>query len=434
MFFVYLLRELRRRMRQAVFIALGLALGVGLVITVTAASDGVKNSQAAVLHALYGVGTDLTVTQAPAAGLRPGRSPFGFRQEIQKVRGGEVAAGTKIRHQRPGQHQYGTLSRHVAGDGGPAARRDRDVAGGLVSTTTRSPGRSRRSASAARARQLQLELHHRRVHRGRVDLAHTSLGPLSSARVPRASTLTAADANADDAVLDSNYAAAEQAERGGTVDVGGTNFKIIGIVSVPQGGNPPDVYIPLAKAQSIGKSWTAQPDRQGEHDLRVGRQRRRHPGGAEEIGHGCCPTATVTDSSDLASEVTGSLASAVQPGEQPGHVAVGRVLIAAFLRGQPADDGRGDPPGPGVRHAEGARLADPADRRPGAWASRWSSASPAGRPASASASRGAALIDKLAPKLSATVGRQPAARPAGGRQRRASSALRRWPAHRTRSR
>jgi hypothetical protein len=31
MFFTYLRREPRRRMRQAVFIALGLALGIGLV-------------------------------------------------------------------------------------------------------------------------------------------------------------------------------------------------------------------------------------------------------------------------------------------------------------------------------------------------------------------------------------------------------------------
>ena len=37
MFFTYLERELRRRMRQAVFAALGLAVGIGLVITVTGA-------------------------------------------------------------------------------------------------------------------------------------------------------------------------------------------------------------------------------------------------------------------------------------------------------------------------------------------------------------------------------------------------------------
>src|SRR6202034_2385700 len=62
MFVTYLLRELRRRMRQAVFIALGLALGVGLVVTVAAASAGVNKAQSGVLSALYGVGTDITVT------------------------------------------------------------------------------------------------------------------------------------------------------------------------------------------------------------------------------------------------------------------------------------------------------------------------------------------------------------------------------------
>ena len=94
MFFTYLWRELRRRMRQAVLIALGLALGVGLVITVTAASDGVKDSQATVLHTLYGVGTDITVTQPPAKGSGGGTS-FGFRQQINSVRSGQIAAGTK---------------------------------------------------------------------------------------------------------------------------------------------------------------------------------------------------------------------------------------------------------------------------------------------------------------------------------------------------
>jgi ABC-type lipoprotein release transport system permease subunit len=62
MYFTYLGRELRRRMRQAIFIALGLALGIGLVITVTAAATGVKNAQGGVLKALYGVGTDASHT------------------------------------------------------------------------------------------------------------------------------------------------------------------------------------------------------------------------------------------------------------------------------------------------------------------------------------------------------------------------------------
>jgi putative ABC transport system permease protein len=49
MFFVtYLRRELGSRTRQAIFVALGLALGVGLVVTVGAASAGVKKAEAGV--------------------------------------------------------------------------------------------------------------------------------------------------------------------------------------------------------------------------------------------------------------------------------------------------------------------------------------------------------------------------------------------------
>src|SRR6202451_3366079 len=73
-FLTYLRRELRRRMRQAVFIAIGLAIGIGLVITVIGASSGVKAAQAKVLRALYGIGTDVTVTTKPNP---PSTKPIG---------------------------------------------------------------------------------------------------------------------------------------------------------------------------------------------------------------------------------------------------------------------------------------------------------------------------------------------------------------------
>ena len=68
MYFRYLGRELRRRSRAAALVAIGLALGVGLVITVTSYAAGVKAAQGQVLSSLYGVGTDLTVTKAVTAG------------------------------------------------------------------------------------------------------------------------------------------------------------------------------------------------------------------------------------------------------------------------------------------------------------------------------------------------------------------------------
>jgi hypothetical protein len=63
---------LRRRLWQAVFIAFGLAIGVGLVLTVIAASAGVKNAQSGVLRGLYGVGTDVTVNGTRRSAPPPG--------------------------------------------------------------------------------------------------------------------------------------------------------------------------------------------------------------------------------------------------------------------------------------------------------------------------------------------------------------------------
>ncbi len=64
----YLGGELGRRARQATVIALRLAVGIGLVVTVSAAASGVQNAQAGVLHTRYGAGTDITVTQPPGTG------------------------------------------------------------------------------------------------------------------------------------------------------------------------------------------------------------------------------------------------------------------------------------------------------------------------------------------------------------------------------
>src|SRR6266700_2160933 len=81
-FFAYLRGELRRRWRQSLLMAVGLAVGVGLVMTVTAAAAGVGVAQTAVLHSLYGIGTDVTVTTAPPSSpnsgnglVSPGKTP-----------------------------------------------------------------------------------------------------------------------------------------------------------------------------------------------------------------------------------------------------------------------------------------------------------------------------------------------------------------------
>lgn len=68
MYLTYIRRELRRRFKQSLVIALGLAVGIALVVTVSSAAAGVKSAKGQVLHSLYGVGTDMTVTRSLGSG------------------------------------------------------------------------------------------------------------------------------------------------------------------------------------------------------------------------------------------------------------------------------------------------------------------------------------------------------------------------------
>ena len=66
MFFLrYLRSELVLRKSRTILTVLGLAVGVSLVIAVSALSRGLDRAQAKALDPLSSIGTDLTVTLAP---------------------------------------------------------------------------------------------------------------------------------------------------------------------------------------------------------------------------------------------------------------------------------------------------------------------------------------------------------------------------------
>ena len=400
MFFTYLRRELRRRMRQAIFISLGLALGVGLVITVTAASNGVKTSQASVLHALYGVGTDLTVTQPPKQGSSPATT-FGFTQDIKDIRSGVIAAGTKINISDLSTVEYGILGPSALST---VARQPgvTGVAGGLTLTDATVTGTVPSISAGGGAASYKSSFTTNSFSVEGVDLSNRALGPLSAGRITSGSVLTRADADSDDALVDANYAAQNGLHVNGTVDVGGTNFRIAGILSAPQGGNPPDVYIPLAKAQSIGKNGSASLARDVDTIYVTAASAADITSVQDEISR-ALPSATVTDSSDLASEVTGSLNSASSLANNLGRWLSVAVLIAAFLLASLL-----------TMTAVTRRVREFGTLKALGWPSRRIVGQvigeslvigvAGGAAGVALGFGGAALIDRLAPKLSATVG------------------------------
>lgn len=62
-YFTYLRRELKRRARRTIVTVTGLAVGVALVVAITAVSGGLDDAQGEVLDPLASVGSDLVVTR-----------------------------------------------------------------------------------------------------------------------------------------------------------------------------------------------------------------------------------------------------------------------------------------------------------------------------------------------------------------------------------
>jgi putative ABC transport system permease protein len=329
-FFSYLWRELRRRMRQAVVAALGLALGIGLVITVTAASAGVKKAQASVLSSLYGVGTDVTVTGAAPAPPKPGGPPPRGAQTFQVGPGGATvcsdgkcrnAAGTTTDHLGGGA--YGPISQQKVA----AVARLKGVksaAGGLTLTDNRmsiprnfgQPGSGMPTPSSFNV--------------DGVDLSHPAMGPLSSATLTAGRSLTSADAHANVAVADAGYARTHKLTTGDTITIAGTDFTIAGLVTQPQSGSPPDVYIPLARAQALGSAGLGGSLKGKVNTIYVTASSAAAIPAVQHEIRALLPSATVTTAASLASQVTGSLASTARLAGDLGRWLSVLVLIAAF--------------------------------------------------------------------------------------------------------
>jgi len=332
-FLTYLRRELRRRMRQAIFIALGLAIGIGLVITVMGASSGVKAAQAKVLRALYGIGTDVTVTTQPKARSGQQRPISGQASQGGPGPGGSGSGGAHAEVCINGKcYTSGTIDTLLSEDHGlfgaaTAAQvaRLHDVsaaAGGLLLTDNRIVLPSGSNSQLTPPTSTSVD---------GTDISHPKLGPLSNGTLTSGRTFTAADKNADVAVVDANYATANKLKVGSTVTVAKTKFTIIGIVSQPEASSPPEVYIPLARAQALGTDPATGKSMKGDVNTVYVTAASASDIGAvqQEIEH-LLPDATVTSSSDLASQVTGSAASAAMLAGDLGKWLAVLVLIAAF--------------------------------------------------------------------------------------------------------
>ena len=336
MFFTYVFRELRRRHRQALLTALGLAVGVALVVAVTAYADGVGKAQDQVLQSLYGVGTDITVSQQQKMD-QGGPQRFSMQPPDRSKQGQKFSRSAVMTS--PGQQSISTkkLAQIAALDGVDAATgsismnvmsvkgKFAQVQGGSAGAMPAAGSQPSSSGSSSQQGQTQMApIDVSSLSVSGVDTTGLSLGPLSSAQVSSGRSLTSADASAKVALVTRAYAKQNSLAVGGAKKIDGKTFEIVGIVALPAGSTSSDLYIPLSWAQKLS-------DNEGKvNQIYVKADSANDIAAVKKEIKQVMPKATVTTSADLASQVSGSLSSASTLADRLGKWLAIAALIAAF--------------------------------------------------------------------------------------------------------
>ncbi len=345
----YMFAELRRRKGRTILTALGLAVGVGLVVTVNALSTGLDNAQQKVLEPLTGVGTDMSVTR-PLTITQNGSGQFGNlskseQKQLRRLGGGgpglnfrDLKAGSKINTDTFTAASQLTFSEskvssiaaisgvssaagsltltdlHISGTV-PKIKIDQSGGGGIGGSGDGGPPTGQFGNSSIKFAS--------RTVTG-VDQTHPSLGAVTPGQIVKGSYFTASGGSRD-AILSTGYAHSKNLHVGSTVTLGGKAFKVIGIASSPLGGTASDAYVKLATLQNLA-------DLKGQvNTVQVRASDTSHVVPVSTQITTGFKGASVTTSADLAKRVGGSLTDARNLSSKLGTALELVGLLAAIL-------------------------------------------------------------------------------------------------------
>ncbi|MEU6139093.1 ABC transporter permease [Streptomyces sp. NPDC047081] len=339
MFGIYLKRELGRRKKAALVIALGLALGIALVITVNSVSAGMTQAQDKVLKSLYGLGTDMTVTKAqsaPTSGSSGGpnfkfdaKSSSSSTQSSDRVntQGGQALSAslvTKVAAQKGVSAAVGAISLNVTKvDGSFTQGKAQSSTSG--SSQQGGPGGGTSSTAQPRVQGGGANFNVNSYSVAGIDVTNQDLGPLATSKITSGKTFTSAQTTAKVAVVSKSYAKEKKYKVGSTFKISGTKFTVIGIATPDSSESTTDVFVPLKVAQTLGDSknkvttiYVKATDSKQISTVKATIQKN-------------ISGTTVTTSADLASTVSGSLSTASNLATSVGKWLSIAVLAAAFL-------------------------------------------------------------------------------------------------------
>ena len=344
----YMASELRRRKGRTLLTALGLGVGVGLVVAVNALSAGLDDAQDEVLRPLTGVGTDLAVTRplkidgGDGAISGPGGLSGEERERLREENGGGRFGLRNLG--KPGEKFTRTdwlstanlsfaqseVAKLAALDGVKDAAASLTLSAITVSGTVPEqadePIRQRigpgggGSDEVGAPRNIDL----RPLTVTGIDAAKGEIAPVKPDQITKGRYLSATGEKRE-AVLNVSYAQRNDLTVGDTFKLGSKRYEVVGLARAPLGGQASDAYIPLAQLQKLS-------DREGRvNTAHVRAESSKEVAAVEAAVKDSLDGASVTTAKDLAERVEGSLVDAKNLSSKLGTVLTIVALAAAFL-------------------------------------------------------------------------------------------------------
>jgi ABC-type antimicrobial peptide transport system permease subunit len=335
--------ELRRRPVRTALTALGLAVGVGLVVIVGALSKGLDDAQEEVLEPLTGVGTDLSVSrpiavsdsEGSAAG--PGADPFsqlspGEQRQLERENKDHTAAFDYSDLGEPGERfseesllasQLSVPASEVAEIRGLEGAEDAAATLSLRALLVEGEVPESGEAVNPHGPGGGFEFSDRSV--SGVDVRKPELAMVTPEQVTEGRYLSETPKQArGEAVVDLGFALQNGIGVGDETEVVGETFEIVGLASAPLGGEASDAYLQLGRLQELS-------DREGRvNRIQVRADSSEAVAGLAERIEGRIEGAEVVTAADLADRVGGSLDDAQNLSSKLGTALAIVALLAAF--------------------------------------------------------------------------------------------------------
>ena len=158
---------------------------------------------------------------------------------------------------------------------------------------------------------------------GGVDQTHPTMGVVTTSQVTKGRFL--APSGGKEALVSGTYAAKHSLKVGSALDLNGTSFAIVGLVSPPLGGQSADVYLPLKQLQTLAN------EKGLANVVLVRAKSSSDVSRVKKAIETALPQAQVASSKDVADKISGSLVDASNLSHDLGFALSLIAAIAAFL-------------------------------------------------------------------------------------------------------